>query len=161
MSRIVRALAATEGLDREAIGHAVTAATLHDAGRLVLASSLADDYGVIIDRAIAERRPLVDVEQDALGSTHAEVGAYLLGLWGLPDQVTTAVAWHHRPGASGVAGVSPLALVHAADAIAGERCPAGVPILAPAVDLDFLASIGARRDYDAWKMESQRILEAS
>ena len=53
-----------------------------------------------------------------LGCTHAEVGAYLLGLWGLSDQVTIAVAWHHRPAASGTTTLTPLALVHAADAIA-------------------------------------------
>jgi HD-like signal output (HDOD) protein len=31
------------------------------------------------------------------GVTHAEVGAYLLGLWGLPFQIVEAVANHHAP----------------------------------------------------------------
>jgi HD-like signal output (HDOD) protein len=29
--------------------------------------------------------------------THAEVGAYLLGLWGIPFPIVEAVAFHHRP----------------------------------------------------------------
>ena len=159
MSRIVRRLAACESLDAEAMGHAVTAATLHDAGRLALALCLPDDYGAIVDRAMTERMPLVHVEQDVLGCTHAEVGAYLLGLWGLPSQVTTAVAGHHRPASSGVTGVTPLALVHAVDAIVSELLPEADPMVAPLFDLGFLASIGARRTYEAWKTESKRIVE--
>jgi HD-like signal output (HDOD) protein len=30
-----------------------------------------------------------------IGSTHAEVGAYLLELWGMPETVVDAVALHH------------------------------------------------------------------
>jgi HD-like signal output (HDOD) protein len=32
-----------------------------------------------------------------LGATHAEAGAYLLGLWGLPFPLVEAVAYHHTP----------------------------------------------------------------
>ena len=159
MSRIVRRLAASEGLNADTIGHAVTAAALHDAGRLALALCLPDEHGAIIDRALAERLPLVQVEQEVLGCTHAEVGAYLLGLWGFPDRVTTAIAWHHRPAASGITGLSPLALVHAADAIMSELLPEADPMVAPPFDIGFLASICARRDYDAWKTESKRFFD--
>src|SRR4029077_18261297 len=31
--------------------------------------------------------------------THAEIGAYLLGLWGLPYAIVEAVALHHTPDA--------------------------------------------------------------
>jgi hypothetical protein len=30
-------------------------------------------------------------------TSHAELGAYLLGLWGIPDNIVEAVAFHHRP----------------------------------------------------------------
>jgi HD-like signal output (HDOD) protein len=32
-----------------------------------------------------------------LGVTHTQVGAYLLGLWGLPYPIVEAVAYHHNP----------------------------------------------------------------
>jgi HD-like signal output (HDOD) protein len=32
-----------------------------------------------------------------MGVSHAEVGAYLLGIWGLPSPVVEAAAHHHRP----------------------------------------------------------------
>ena len=53
----------------------------------------------------------------ANGTTHAEVGAYLLGLWGLPDPIVEAVAWHHNPGGCPGKAFTPLTAVHAADAI--------------------------------------------
>ena len=55
------------------------------------------------------RRPhvLVDVrrrevvgEHAGLRITHAEVGAYLLELWGLPTPIVEAVAYHHNPSAA-------------------------------------------------------------
>ena len=44
-----------------------------------------------------ERRPLLECERRMTGATHAEIGAYLLGLWGLPYPIVEAVALHHAP----------------------------------------------------------------
>ena len=52
-----------------------------------------------------------------LGCTHAEVGGYLLGIWGLTNSVVEAVLWHHRPWDSPVAQPSPLAAVHIANCV--------------------------------------------
>jgi HD-like signal output (HDOD) protein len=41
--------------------------------------------------------PLHVVEREVGGYTHAEVGAYLFSLWGLPETVVEAVAGHHDP----------------------------------------------------------------
>ncbi len=49
---------------------------------------------------------LVDAEQEVLGCNHAQVGAYLLGLWGLSDGVVEAVAWHIEPSAAPGIGCS-------------------------------------------------------
>jgi HD-like signal output (HDOD) protein len=40
--------------------------------------------------------PLHEAEMAMWGFTHAEVGAFLLGLWGLPINVVDAVAHHHN-----------------------------------------------------------------
>jgi len=152
VSRFVRTIARVERLDQDTTSHAVTAAVLHDAGRLVLASCLTEEYAVIVERAEQDHQSLVQVEQEVLGCTHAEVGAYLLGLWGLPDQVTAAVAWHHRPCASGPGAVWPLALVHAADAIASELMPQAEHEHVPAPrDDSFLQSLQTNATYDQWK----------
>jgi hypothetical protein len=46
------------------------------------------------DLSAAER---ADIERRCAGATHAEFAAYLLGLWGLPDKIVEAVAYHHAP----------------------------------------------------------------
>src|SRR5213082_1784367 len=38
-----------------------------------------------------------EAETQIFGVSHAEVGAYLLGIWGLPYPVIEAVAHHHAP----------------------------------------------------------------
>ena len=54
-----------------------------------------------ISRAIEgvrqDRLPLFVIEESLIGVSHAEVGAYLLSLWGLPSPVVEAVAHHHHP----------------------------------------------------------------
>ncbi|MEI9941869.1 MAG: response regulator [Pseudomonadota bacterium] len=76
---------------------AFTAGLLHDVGSLVLASRLPREYALICECAEATGRPLHVVEHERLGVSHADVGAYLLGLWGLPHEVLDIVAFHHAP----------------------------------------------------------------
>jgi putative nucleotidyltransferase with HDIG domain len=73
------------------------AGLLHDVGRLVLAQGQPKAYRALIREAGG--LPSAEQENAAFGGNHAEVGAYLLGLWGLPEEAVEALAWHHRPGA--------------------------------------------------------------
>jgi len=38
-----------------------------------------------------------EAEYTVMDASHSELGAYLLGLWGLPGNVVEAVAFHHNP----------------------------------------------------------------
>lgn len=76
---------------------AATGALLHDAGALALASQLPAEYREVVSEARRRRAPLHEVERERFGVTHADIGAYLLGLWGLPHEVLDAVASHHAP----------------------------------------------------------------
>lgn len=76
---------------------AVVAALLHDVGELVLANSMPDHFTAAQARATKHKCPLFEAEEDLLGISHAELGAYLLGLWGIDHTIVEAVAHHHRP----------------------------------------------------------------
>ncbi len=76
---------------------AVLAALLHDIGYWVLVQERPRDLEKALEMAIAERIPLHEAETRVLGASHAEVGAYLLGLWGLPYPIVEAVVRHHTP----------------------------------------------------------------
>ena len=55
-----------------------------------------------------------------LGTSHAEVGAYLLGLWSIPELVVEAIAHHHRPTRIPHAGLDTSAALYVADLLACE-----------------------------------------
>jgi HD-like signal output (HDOD) protein len=95
--------------------------------------------------------PVWEIEQAELSASHAEIGAYLLGLWGLPAPVIEAVALHHRPSAATVHGFSPLIAVHVADAIANSLVPALPEQTGVEIDRSYLATLGLAERLEAWK----------
>ena len=74
---------------------AFMAGILHDVGKLVLAAHEPEYLEEAYRRAESEDRLLHEVERELRGSTHAEIGAYLLALWGLPLDVVEAAALHN------------------------------------------------------------------
>jgi len=76
---------------------AFVAGLLHSIGLLVLASRAPHRLAEVFAQGEATSQPLIPTERALLGITHAEVGAYLLGLWGIRQQVVEAVAYHARP----------------------------------------------------------------
>lgn len=97
VSTCARQLAIVERLDAVGVAECVSGGLLHDVGKLVLAEGLRDEYGAIVARGREAGVALCEAEQTTLATTHAHVGAYLLGIWGLPEGVVTCVGSHHAP----------------------------------------------------------------
>lgn len=122
VSGYARGIAKCEGVPQGMADDAFTAGLLHDIGRLVLASNLPGEYQRVLVLQHEQGMSDWQAEQEVFGTTHAEVGAYLLGIWGVNDAIVEAVAYHHRPSACGDESFSPLTAVHVANAIAeGEH----------------------------------------
>jgi putative nucleotidyltransferase with HDIG domain len=96
---------------------AFVAGMLHDVGRLALAAAAPDLFRRVRDEQEARAVPVAAVELELLDATHADLGAYLLQLWGLPLALINPVARHHDADATD----DPDAVV-AAVATAEERC---------------------------------------
>ncbi|WP_461210416.1 HDOD domain-containing protein [Desulfocurvus sp. DL9XJH121] len=83
---------------------AFAAGMIHDCGQLVLLSALPEGYEPLV-RAAADNGPaLLAAEPGAVGVEHTQVGKWLLGSWGMPDQLTDAAWLHHHP-AEALAGL--------------------------------------------------------
>lgn len=128
-----------------------TAALLHDIGKLVLATSLPAEYAEVVRLAESGSHDMESAEEQLLGSTHATVGAYLLSLWGLPEGIVEAVAWHHRPSDCVLRQLCPVGAVHVADALEHDIHPADSIGCAPQLDEAYLARTGVAWQYPAWR----------
>ncbi|HUJ21720.1 MAG TPA: response regulator [Bryobacteraceae bacterium] len=124
---------------------------LHDAGKLVLAVHYPSEYADLLAGANNNGRTHSEAEQQTFGATHAEMGAYLLWLWGFPDPVCNAVAYHHRPAEFSPNRFSAAGAIHIADALDHE---AGDPLgTGPRSRFDesYLAALGLSDRIPEWR----------
>lgn len=96
---------------------AFAAALLHDVGKVVMAIAHGDAYTALRHHPESPARPLWQEEERCFGHHHGTAGALLLELWGLPSVVVEAVGLHHTPHRTRENALSPLALVHIANAL--------------------------------------------
>jgi len=130
---------------------ALLAGLLHDIGKLVLVANLPDAYAEVHRRATAGNVDPLEAERQEFGATHGEVGAYLLGLWALPDPIVEAVAFHHQPSRCLSHGFTPLTAVHAANCLEMSVPCEDPSRIAPAVDRPYLDGLGLTERIDAWQ----------
>jgi HD-like signal output (HDOD) protein len=125
------AIAGTLPLDRKSRDIAAMAALLHDIGSLFLASSMPDEFCSVLT-LVSERgcKPF-EAEEELLGTSHAEIGAYLMALWGLPSLAFEAIAHHHHPTRIPHLSFDCAAAVYVADLLAHEMDdhPEGTTVL--------------------------------
>ncbi|MBI5855797.1 MAG: HDOD domain-containing protein [Nitrospirae bacterium] len=148
---LARAIAQSERVPLHLIEIAFTAGLLHDVGVLVLAANLGEPYQKLLQAAGSSGTPLSVMEREQLGATHAEVGAYLLGLWGLGDGIVEAVAFHHAPTQCLNRAFGPLTAVHVASGFDQESPAGSGPERPSVVDGDYLASLGMADRLPHWR----------
>ncbi|MCX6903767.1 MAG: response regulator, partial [Verrucomicrobia bacterium] len=127
-----------------------TAGILHDIGQLALAANLPDQYARVWDRSRPSNGPSLQAEREMFQATHADVGAYLLGIWGLPVLMVEAVAWHHEPAQSADRVFTPLTAVHVANALVHAQTPLSQETFSSMVDARYLDQLGLSHRLGAW-----------
>lgn len=81
-------IAKVKSLDKSTIEDSFLSGLLHDIGKLILL----ENTEIKVD---PKNLDFSDIENKFSNTTHADIGAYLLGIWGLPDTIVEAVAFHH------------------------------------------------------------------
>lgn len=150
---MARTLAGAQNASLDTIEESFTAGLLHDIGKLVFACNMTTDYIKVIQAAQKEKKPLWVMEEQAFSLTHAEVGACVLGIWGLPVSIIEAVALHHYPSRFLSKEFSPLTAVHVANAWDQEQRGKGRVDnrLLPEVDPNYLRELGLFERLPEWR----------
>jgi putative nucleotidyltransferase with HDIG domain len=131
-----RVIALSEKFSSAEAEKAFLAGFLHDVGKIIFATAA------------------VAMTEDAaafMQAHHAQVGAYLLGLWGFPNPIVEAVAFHHAPSEASGQSFGLPGIVHVADYLVHQRdIPASIP-LEPALEPGFLEARGLTERLPEWR----------
>ncbi|MFP5259675.1 MAG: HDOD domain-containing protein [Acidobacteriota bacterium] len=158
-ARLAREIAVLEDAPGAVREDCSIAGLLHDVGKLVMASSFPELYRDVLAAAQAGEGTVLDMEHRFFGASHAEVGAYLLGLWGVSDAVVRAVYLHHEPGRDRHAGFSPLLAVHAANRLEHELVVVSRDFAMNPLDELYLTASGLTpARLDAWRAACRELL---
>jgi HD-like signal output (HDOD) protein len=92
-----------------------------------------------------------EAERKVLGATHADVGGYLLGIWGLSDSIVEAVAFHHDPARSDWHAFSPLTAIHIANALQETEQAEGMETAPVPLDTEYLTACSLPVQLSIWE----------
>jgi HD-like signal output (HDOD) protein len=146
-------VAQMENQDKEVIDDAYMVGLLHDLGKLVLAQNLTDEYQEALTEALNMNRCIWEVEYERFGTSHAEMAAYLMGLWGLKYPIVEAIAFHHHPGKRGTQ-MGVLTAVHSANGLAYGVEENETPDV-PRIDANYLADMDMMERFPVWQTACQ------
>lgn len=91
-----RAIAEVENASMDDRDDCFIAGMLHDVGKLVIATTMSSDYRKVLNLVRDREIKIFEAELEVLETTHADVGAYLISLWGFNDTIVESVCWHSR-----------------------------------------------------------------
>jgi HD-like signal output (HDOD) protein len=148
VGNLARQILSLEPHTAEQASDAFCIGLLHDLGLLILAQ--VPQYRSIVQ--LSENRfgsnAQLALEYELLGTSHAEVGAYLLGVWGLPDHFVETVAFHHHPSQLENARNMVLTAVHVAESLIGSGCDSQEAMAR--LDIAYLAGIDLQAKLPVW-----------
>jgi HD-like signal output (HDOD) protein len=139
----------------------ILAGLLHDIGYWVLAQECPAELSAAAELAAATAIPVHEAESQVIGASHAEIGAYLLGIWGLPYSVIEAVAHHHEPQRVSQSYFDVLAALAIAQSLVAANDGSAFDPAVPEdsrVDDGYLISVKAPFD---WSEAQRRVAEAA
>ena len=152
---LAKEIARMEDAENRVLDDSFVAGLLHDTGKLVMVSNFAEQYDQVLNAVRGGSQTLVQAEEQSFGANHAEVGGYLLGLWGLPVPVVEAIALHHQPTQCTNQAFSPLTAVHAADALVSCLAPERENSFAEELDLKYLSKLGLDSRVPYWRAAAE------
>ncbi|MCK9210220.1 MAG: response regulator [Ignavibacteriaceae bacterium] len=120
VGELARKIIRSEVYEKSVLDSTFLGGLVHDIGKLILLQT--QDYTEKINQSMnTDKLSYIDAEYKLFDTSHSEVGAYLLGLWGLPVPILEIAAFHHLPLKADDVEVSPMSAVHLANILANQE----------------------------------------
>ena len=149
VARSAKLLMESEAASPTEIDHAYLAGLLHDVGLFILAEKLPERVTQVWTSSRNGKASTWEIEHANFGVTHADIGGYLLALWGAADAVVETTVLHHTPALSSKAAFGVLTAVHVANAVA-NAADLDLPVGPPFVNMEYLEKIGCADRLPRW-----------
>ncbi|MBZ5592512.1 MAG: HDOD domain-containing protein [Acidobacteriia bacterium] len=156
---VAQAISVAEGLPKKTSDGSLVGGLLHDVGKLILAASWPKEYADVLAATSQEGVCSFDMEEQVFGATHADIGAYLLWLWGLPDAICNAVVFHHKPAECSDKAFTAAGAIHVADALERERSFSTDSGQRVELDMNYLTALGLADRVPEWRQICNRYAE--
>lgn len=156
---LAKKIALNESDDKELIDNCFISGLLHDIGKLVLLAQLLEKYEKVVLLAGEQKIQLRMAEKEIFDTTHGDIGAYLMGLWGMPGPVVEAIGFHHRIDNYPESAFSPAIAVHVANVLYYENCPDEIVGAPHVMDTAHLQTLGLDDKIDQWRELSTEFFE--
>ncbi len=150
VANLAKKIAQFENASQLIIDNAYISGMLHDIGRLVMGNEFTVTYKEVIQNAETGVMDMLSAERKFFHTSHCEVGAYLMGLWGFENSIIEAVLFHHDYLHIPPEEFSPACFVFAANQIEIETNPAA-SIGKPIITGNDFKKIKILKNYDKWK----------
>ncbi|HNW33319.1 MAG TPA: response regulator [Candidatus Ozemobacteraceae bacterium] len=138
---LAREIVRTQGGGQRMADDAMLAGMMHDIGKLLMLD--VPGYMRPLLRRLNAGESFPEAEYAEFSVSHAEIGGYLLALWGFPDPVVEAVTCHHHPGMQIRKEFSPLTAVHVANAFLQNETE-------PPLERSYITALGLESRTQAW-----------
>lgn len=146
---LAKRIAKHEELPKDHIDFALIAGSLHDCGKLLLASAFPQEYKAVIKIMKDQGIECAVAEKEIFDISHAEVGGALLGLWGLPIPIAEIVLFHHSLNKVQDPEFSSLTTVHAANSFDYDYQNGS--IINEYLNMDYLTKVDCTDKIPVWR----------
>jgi putative nucleotidyltransferase with HDIG domain len=151
VSTYAKAIVKCEQMHQDLINYSLMAGLLHDLGKLILATNFKDTYRQVLTESRNSDHKLWELEHETFGTSHAEIGAYLMGLWNLENPIIEAIAFHHCPSKSVSSQLELLTAVHVANALVHEEDASQDQEMKLQYDPEYLDRLGVSDRITEWR----------
>jgi len=137
-----RLIGNTFGMSKRVTEESLLAGMLYDVGKLMMITTFKPEFEAAAKLSKEQSISPFQAQQKLLGASDASLGAYLLSLWGLPDQIVEAVAYHYTPHEIPSPTINAVTAVHLAFATDYDESANIRDEKLSVIDMEYLKSLG-------------------